>query len=204
LNELTSGDFTQALDPVPLFRQWFEEAKSSEPNDAEAMALATVDPQGLPNVRMVLMKDFDENGLVFYTNRESAKGQELAASPRAAALFHWKSLRRQIRVRGLVSHLSEDAADAYFRTRPRDTRIGAWASQQSRPLESRFAFEKSIALFAAKFVLGDVPRPPYWGGYRLTPIAYEFWRDRPFRLHDRVQFTRDSPQSPWRSQRLYP
>jgi len=204
LNELTSGDFTEALDPVALFRQWFEEAKSSEPNDPEAMALATVDRQGLPNVRMVLMKDFDENGLVFYSNRESAKGVELAASPRAAALFHWKSLRRQIRVRGDVSQLSEGAADAYFRTRPREARIGAWASQQSRPLESRFAFEKSIALYVAKFALGEVPRPPYWVGYRLAPVAFEFWRDRPFRLHDRLQFTRDSAAGDWRREKLYP
>jgi pyridoxamine 5'-phosphate oxidase len=204
LNELTSGDFTQALDPVALFRQWFEEAKGSEPHDPEAMALATVDREGLPNVRMVLMKDFDEKGLVFYTNEESAKGLELAAAPRAAALFHWKSLRRQIRVRGEVSRVSPETADAYFRTRPRDSRIGAWASQQSRPLESRFAFEKSVAFYAAKYAIGDVPRPPYWGGYRLTPIAYEFWRDRPFRLHDRLQFYRDSPNATWRRQRLYP
>jgi pyridoxamine 5'-phosphate oxidase len=204
LNELTSGDFTEALDPVALFKQLLEEARASEPNDPEAMSLATVDADGLPNVRMVLLKDFDEKGLVFYTNEESAKGRELAATPKAAALFHWKSLRRQVRVRGEVAAVSEAISDAYFKSRPRDSRIGAWASQQSRPLESRFAFEKAIAFYAAKFALGEVPRPPYWGGYRLTPVAFEFWRDRPFRLHDRVQFARAAANAPWRSQRLYP
>jgi pyridoxamine 5'-phosphate oxidase len=204
LKELTSGDFTQALDPVALFKHWFEEARNSEPNDPEAMALATVDAGGLPDSRMVLLKDFDENGLVFYTNEESAKGREMAATPKAAALFHWKSLRRQIRVRGLISLVSEETSDAYFRSRPRDSRIGAWASQQSRPLESRFAFEKQIALYAAKYAIGEVPRPAYWRGYRLTPLAFEFWRDRPFRLHDRIQFTREAPDAPWRSQQLYP
>jgi pyridoxamine 5'-phosphate oxidase len=204
LNELTSSDFTQALDPFALFRHWFEEARSSEPNDPEAMALATVDSEGLPNARMVLLKAFDEDGLVFYTNEESAKGRELAASAKAAALFHWKSLRRQIRVRGTVALVSDEVADAYFKSRPRDSRIGAWASQQSRPLESRFAFEKAIAFYAAKFPLGEVPRPAYWRGYRLTPSAFEFWRDRPFRLHDRVQFIREAPSAAWRSRRLYP
>jgi pyridoxamine 5'-phosphate oxidase len=204
LNELTSGDFTQAVDPVGLFKQWFEEARANEPNDPEAMCLATVDADGLPNARMVLLKDFDESGLVFYSNEESAKGREMAASAKAAALFHWKSLRRQIRVRGVITQVSEATADAYFKSRPRDSRIGAWASQQSRPLESRFAFEKAIAFYAAKFAVGEVPRPPYWRGYRLTPVAFEFWRDRPFRLHDRVHFTRASADEPWRVQRLYP
>jgi pyridoxamine 5'-phosphate oxidase len=204
LNELTSGDFAQAVDPVALFRHWFGEAQNSEPNDPEAMALATVDADGLPNSRMVLLKDFNEGGLVFYTNEESAKGREMAATPKAAALFHWKSLRRQIRVRGLISSVNEETSDAYFKSRPRDSRIGAWASQQSRPLESRFAFEKQIALYGAKYAVGEVPRPPYWRGYRLTPLAFEFWRDRPFRLHDRVQFTRTAPDAPWSSQRLYP
>lgn len=204
MKELTSGDFTEALDPVALFKQWFEEARASEPNDPEGMTLATVDSDGLPNARMVLMKDFDENGLVFYTNEESAKGRELAATPKAAVLFHWKSLRRQIRLRGTVAAVNEAASDAYFRSRPRDSRIGAWASQQSRPLESRFALEKAIALYAAKYAINEVPRPSYWHGYLLTPLAFEFWRDRPFRLHDRVQFTRAAAAAPWRSQRLYP
>ena len=204
MKELTSGDFTEALDPTALFKQWFEEARAREPNDPEAMTLATVDSDGLPDARMVLMKDFDENGLVFYTNEESAKGRELAETPKAAALFHWKSLRRQIRVRGTVAPVSEAASDAYFRSRPRDSRIGAWASQQSRPLESRFALEKAIALYAAKYAIGEVPRPSYWHGYRLSPLSFEFWRDRPFRLHDRVQFSRAAADAPWRSQRLYP
>jgi pyridoxamine 5'-phosphate oxidase len=204
VNELTTRDFTQADDPIALFQQWFEEARASEPNDPEAMALATVDADGLPDVRMVLLKGFDEKGLVFYTNEESAKGREMAVTPKAAALFHWKSLRRQIRVRGLISPVSEETSDAYFKSRPRDSRIGAWASQQSRPLESRFAFEKAIAFYAAKFAVGEVPRPPHWRGYLLTPVAFEFWRDRPFRLHDRVQFSRSAPTDPWRSQRLYP
>jgi pyridoxamine 5'-phosphate oxidase len=204
VKELTSGDFTEALDPIALFKQWFEEARASEPNDPEAMTLATVDSDGLPNARMVLMKDFDEKGLVFYTNEESAKGRELAATPKAAALFHWKSLRRQVRLRGTVTTVEEASSDAYFRSRPRDSRIGAWASQQSRPLESRFALEKAIAFYAAKYGVGEVPRPPYWHGYRLSPLSFEFWRDRPFRLHDRVQFTRADPAAPWRSQRLYP
>jgi pyridoxamine 5'-phosphate oxidase len=204
LNELPSGDFTDALEPFALFEQWFSEAGKSEPNDPNAMALATVDADGLPDVRMVLLKGWDERGLVFYTNEESAKGREMAFSPKASVLFHWKSLRRQVRLRGSVAFVSDDEADAYFKSRPRDSRIGAWASQQSRPLESRFAFEKAIAGYVAKFGLGEVPRPPYWRGYRLTPTAIEFWRDRPFRLHDRLSFARDSPHAPWRRQRLYP
>jgi pyridoxamine 5'-phosphate oxidase len=204
LNELTSGDFTEASEPFALFQQWFSEAGAKEPNDPDAMSLATVDADGLPDVRMVLLKGADERGFVFYTNEESAKGREMSASPKAAALFHWKSLRRQIRLRGPVALVSDEEADAYFKSRARDSRIGAWASQQSRPLESRFAFEKAIALYAAKFGAGEVPRPPYWRGFRLTPIAMEFWRDRPFRLHDRVLFTRETAESPWRRQRLYP
>ena len=187
-----------------LFEEWFAEAGKSEANDPNAMALATVDAEGLPDVRMVLLKGWDENGFVFYTNEESAKGRELGRRPKAALLFHWKSLRRQIRLRGAVTLASDEEADAYFKSRPRDSRIGAWASQQSRPLESRFAFEKAIAGYAAKFGLGEVPRPPYWRGYRLTPTAIEFWRDRPFRLHDRFAFKRESPAAPWRRERLYP
>jgi pyridoxamine 5'-phosphate oxidase len=204
LNELTTGDFTEVGEPFALFQQWFSEAGAKEPNDPEAMSLATVDADGLPDVRMVLLKGADARGFVFYTNEESAKGRELSATPKAAALFHWKSLRRQIRLRGPVALVSDEEADAYFKSRPRDSRIGAWASQQSRPLESRFAFEKSIAFYAAKFGGGEVPRPPYWRGFRLMPIAMEFWRDRPFRLHDRVLFTRETGEAPWRRQRLYP
>ena len=193
-----------AGDPFVLFGQWFTDAKQKEPNDANAMALATVDAQGAPDVRMVLMKDFDAAGFVFYTNLKSAKGVELAANPKAALLFHWKSLRRQVRVRGAVRPVSAQEADEYFASRARDARIGAWASDQSRPLEGRFALEKRVAQFAAKFGLGEVPRPPHWGGYRLAPVDFEFWRDRPFRLHDRLSFTRADPGAPWATQRLFP
>jgi pyridoxamine 5'-phosphate oxidase len=202
-------DFTAAEDPFALFEAWFQEASASETNDPNGMALATVDGSGLPNVRMVLLKGVDEpghpaRGFVFFTNLESAKGQELAASPQAALLFHWKSLRRQVRVRGPVTPVSAEEADLYFATRPRLSRIGAWASDQSRPLESRLAFEKKIAHYTAKFALGDIPRPPHWSGFRLTPIEIELWHDRPFRLHDRVVFRRADDTQPWSKTRLYP
>lgn len=202
--QLTAGDFTEAREPFALFEQWLEEARAKEINDPEAMAIATVDPDGLPNVRMVLLKAFDERGPVFYTNAESAKGRELLTAGKAAALFHWKSLRRQVRIRGLVETVAEEQSDAYFASRPRDSRIGAWASQQSRPLESRFALEKAVAKFAAKYAVGDVPRPPYWMGFRIRPVQFEFWSDRPFRLHERIDFRRDAPEGDWRKQRLYP
>jgi pyridoxamine 5'-phosphate oxidase len=190
--------------PLVIFGRWMKEAEASEPNDPNAMALATVDAGGLPDVRMVLLKGWDEAGFVFYTNRESAKGRELSSDPKAALLFHWKSLRRQVRVRGLVSEVSGAEADAYFESRPRDSRIGAWASEQSRPLPDRFALEKRVAEYALKFGLGAVPRPPYWTGFRVAPLAIEFWRDRPFRLHDRLVFARRDTESPWTSTRLYP
>jgi pyridoxamine 5'-phosphate oxidase len=204
VKSLTDGDFTEVSEPFALFERWFEEAKASEPNDPNAMAIATVDPSGLPNVRMVLMKGWDEAGFVFYTNTQSAKGVELEATPKAALVFHWKSLKRQVRARGLIEQVSAEEADAYFQSRPRDSRIGAWASQQSRPLESRLAFEKSIAVNAAKYAIGEVPRPPHWTGFRLKPVEMEFWHDRPFRLHDRVVFRRAVPQGSWEKTRLYP
>jgi pyridoxamine 5'-phosphate oxidase len=191
-------------EPLALFHEWFEDAKRKEPNDPNAMSLATVDGSGMPNVRMVLLKEYDEQGFVFYTNYESSKGAELMNAPKAALCFHWKSLRRQVRLRGFVEQVSAPEADAYFATRPRDSRIGAWASKQSRPLESRFALEKAIAKFAARFALGEVPRPPFWSGFRVLPLSIEFWQDRPFRLHDRLLFTRDGVHAPWSTSRLYP
>ncbi len=191
-------------EPFALFERWFAEAKSKEPNDPNGMALATADADGFPDVRMVLLKAADAGGFVFYTNAESNKGRQLEANPRAAVVFHWKSLRRQVRVRGLIEPVSEAEANAYFQSRDRGARLGAWASKQSRPLENRLALEQRIAEFAAKFGLGEVPKPEYWRGYRLVPLAMEFWRDRPFRLHDRLVFTRESGAAAWAKARLYP
>ncbi|MEJ1157877.1 pyridoxamine 5'-phosphate oxidase [Prosthecomicrobium sp. N25] len=201
---LTTGDFTSAEEPFRLFAEWMREASEKEPNDPNAMALATVDETGLPNVRMVLLKGADEQGFVFYTNYESQKGREILASRKAALLFHWKSLRRQVRVRGPVELVGEAEADAYFASRARTSRIGAWASKQSRPLESRFALEKAVAEFGLKYAIGEVPRPPYWSGFRIVPVAFEFWQDGPFRLHDRITFRRAAPGEAWAKDRLYP
>ena len=200
----SAGDFFAAADPMTLFAGWFADAEAHEINDPNAMALATADAGGLPNIRMVLLKDVSDGGFVFYTNCDSAKGRELLASGKAALLFHWKSLRRQVRVRGPVAPVSAAEADAYFATRPRGSRIGAWASQQSRPLEGRFALEKAVAFYAARHGLGEVPRPPYWSGFRVTPLEVEFWHDRPFRLHDRVVFKRAAPGVAWSKERLFP
>jgi pyridoxamine 5'-phosphate oxidase len=189
-------------DPFALFNEWLREALAKEPNDANAMALATVDEAGLPDVRMVLLKDADARGFVFYSNVQSAKGRELAANPKAALLFHWKSLRRQVRIRGAVTPVSEQEADAYWATRARPAQLGAWASEQSRPLPDRHAFEKKIAEFGLKFGLGKVPRPPHWSGFRVVPEAIEFWRDRPFRLHERLVFERAA--GGWATHRLFP
>jgi len=202
--KLMSGDFTEADEPMRLFAAWLEDATKTEPRDPTAMTLATVDGDGMPDARMVLLKSADAQGFVFFTNTESQKGQELAGSPKAALVFHWKSLNRQIRVRGVVERVTDAEADAYFATRPKQAQIGAWASQQSRPLESRLAFEKAVAVNAAKYALGNVPRPPYWSGYRIVPSSIEFWHDRPFRLHDRIVFKRDNPGAAWTKTRLYP
>lgn len=201
---LTSGDFTAADEPFRLFAAWLEQATASEPRDPTAMTLATVDADGLPNARMVLLKGADEAGFVFYTNMGSQKGRELDAHPKAALVFHWKSLNKQVRVRGTVERVTAAEADAYFATRAKQAQIGAWASKQSEPLESRLAFEKAIAIYAAKYALGEVPRPDFWSGYRIVPVAIEFWQDRPFRLHDRIEFKRERPGAPWSKTRLYP
>jgi pyridoxamine 5'-phosphate oxidase len=201
---LRSGDFTTADEPLRLFAAWLAEAEKSEPSDPNAMAVATTDAHGRPNLRMVLLKGFDERGLVFYTNVESRKGRELGANPQAALLFHWKSKNRQVRLRGPVEIVSDAEADAYFSSRSRLSQIGAWASKQSTPLESRLAFEKAVALYTAKFAIGTVPRPPHWSGYRIVPLVIEFWEDRPFRLHDRVEFERAGPGAAWSKTRLYP
>jgi len=198
------GEVFTDQDPFALFAEWLALAGRKEMNDPNAMALATVDADGLPDVRMVLLKDIDAGGLTFYTNTESAKGVQLGAVPKAAACFHWKSIRRQVRFRGAVNPVSAEEADAYFKTRARGARIGAHASAQSRPLESRFALEKQVAAKAAKFGVGDIPRPGHWSGYRIIPLQIEFWVNRPFRLHDRLVFRRDNEQAGWTTEKLYP
>jgi len=194
----------EMADPLALFTEWYAEAEKTEPNDPTAMALATVGPEGTPSLRMVLLKGFDAQGFVFYTNHDSRKGLHLTAHPKAALLFHWKSLRRQVRMEGPVSETTAQEADAYFDTRPRGSQIGAWASDQSRPLESRFALEKRVAEFGARHLVGKVPRPPHWSGFRLQPLLIEFWQDQPFRLHDRLEYSRASASAPWSTRTLYP
>ncbi len=197
-------DFTEASDPFALFSDWMAAAEAAEPADPEAMAVATVDANGLPNVRMILLKGADARGFVFYTNCESAKGNELAANPKAALLFYWKSLGRQIRIRGPIEPATAAEADAYFATRHRESRIGACASRQSRPLASRAALEAEVERLTESIGDGPVARPAYWRGFRLIPLEIEFWQNGPFRLHDRIVFRRADPQAAWTKTRLYP
>lgn len=201
---LISGDFAAVTEPFGLFEAWFTDAKAAEPNDPEAMALATVDAAGLPDVRIVLLKQADERGFVFFTNQQSTKGVELAANPKAALVLHWKSLRRQIRIRGPVEIVSDGEANAYFATRSRPSRIAAIASDQSRPLDSRKTFDARIAEIERRYEGKDVPRPAHWGGYRVVPVEIEFWIDRLHRMHDRIRFTRERVGAPWQKTRLFP
>ena len=191
-------------DPFALFERWLREAEANEPNDPNGMAVASVDADGLPDVRMVLLKDWDPRGFVFYTNVQSDKGRQLDADPKAALLFHWKSLRRQIRIRGPVQPVTDAESDAYYASRPRGSQVGAWASDQSRPLPSREELERRVEAIDTRYAGGTPPRPPFWRGYRVQPLSFEFWRDRRSRLHDRMAFRRDSVDAAWTTLRLYP
>lgn len=193
---------TPPADPFALFQAWLAEAEAKEPNDPNAMALASADAEGRPSVRMVLLRSIDSRGFTFFTNYESRKGEQLLANPQAALCFHWKSLRRSVRVEGGAEQVGAEEADAYFATRPRASQIGAWASKQSRPLEGRFELEKRVAQYTAKFAIGTVPRPDYWSGFRVVPCRIEFWEDRPFRLHDRLVYHRRDGR--WVTEHLFP
>lgn len=189
-------------EPFELFGSWFDQAKESEPNDPSAMNLATATPDGRPSSRMVLLKDFDTNGFVFYTNLESTKGRQIAENSHVALSFHWKSLRKQVRIEGTASPVSDEEADAYFQSRPRGSRIGAWASDQSRPMEGMFVLERRVAEYTAKFNVGEIPRPSHWSGFRIAPQLIEFWSDGKFRLHERIVYHRDG--NAWTTERLFP
>ena len=194
----------EGVPPLALFQSWLAEAQKLEVNDPEAMCLSSVNAAGQPSSRMVLLRGCDAAGFVFYTNKESRKGTELLQQKHAALLFHWKSLRRQVRIEGMVAEVSAAESDAYFASRPRGSQLGAWASAQSRPLGSRAQFEAELVEITAKYEGQTVPRPPHWGGFRLIPVQIEFWQEQPFRLHDRVVYTRSSPTSEWTHDRLYP
>ncbi len=193
-------------DPYDIFDAWLKEAEEKELNDPTAMSLSTVDATGMPSSRMVLLKDWDRQGFVFYTNYESRKGEQLLAHRKAALMFHWKSVRRSVRIEGLVEQVTSEEADEYFASRPKQSQIGAWASDQSRPLEGRFELEKRVAKYAAKYGLGKVPRPPHWSGFRVRPLRIEFWQDGPFRLHDRLVYSADEIEKSgqWNTERLFP
>jgi pyridoxamine 5'-phosphate oxidase len=189
-------------DPFAFFARWFAEAEASEPNDPNAMTLATANQEGHPAARIVLLKGWDQDGFVFFTNKESRKGDELRENPRAALLFHWKILGRQVRIEGRVSDVTDAEADAYYATRPRISRLGAWASIQSRPLAERADLERRLAEYEKEYPGDDIPRPPYWGGYRVSPVSFEFWQNMPFRLHDRTVFTRHGDA--WHMGKIFP
>jgi pyridoxamine 5'-phosphate oxidase len=200
----TQGQIRPWAEPFGQFEQWYVKAAESEPNDPNAMALATVGADGMPSVRMVLLKGHDAEGFVFYTNYESRKGRQVLGQKKAAICFHWKSLRRQVRVEGAVESVTDAEADAYFHSRPKASQIGAWASQQSRPLKSRFELEGRVAQFTAKYAIGEVPRPVYWSGFRIRPVLIEFWEDRPFRLHDRLVYHATEDRRGWTTEKLFP
>ena len=207
MNDRTRGlkkDNLEENNPLTMFEDWLAMATEQEPNDPSAMALASVDADGMPNVRMVLMRRHDARGFVFFTNFESQKGEELLGQKKAAACFHWKSIRKSVRIRGIIEEVSDEEADEYFYSRPLGSRIGAWASKQSRELESRYALEKQVAKYTAKFGVSKVPRPEYWSGFRIKPLSIEFWSDGKFRLHDRFKYDRDGLDQLWSMRRLYP